>query len=197
MTTPASEARHTAGVWIFGYGSLVSPESFGRTLGRPLAPGRDFFEAELAGYGRRWNYGVMHTQGVWTDPTGAEHDRTIVALGVVADAAESVNGVVGWVAAGELAPLDHRERVYDRVDVTESITTARTLPFDAPVQVYVPRAEAIEHYRSARDAGLAAVDHDYWTRVDTAFRALGGDQHARYHASTPPPDVPIVPLARR
>ena len=28
-----------SGLWVFGYGSLVSPESFGRTLGRELVPG--------------------------------------------------------------------------------------------------------------------------------------------------------------
>ena len=57
-----------AGRWVFGYGSLVSPTSFGATLGRELRPGRDLFEAELVDYGRRWNYGVMHTEGTTTEP---------------------------------------------------------------------------------------------------------------------------------
>src|SRR5690349_8504669 len=109
-----------SGVWVFGYGSLVSPESFGRTLGRPLRMGVDVHPAELAGYGRRWNYGVLHV----TARTDSERSlpRTIVALGIVESESESVNGVIGWVEHGELVELDRRERHYDRVDVTDQVT---------------------------------------------------------------------------
>lgn len=186
-----------AGVWVFGYGSLVSPASFGKTLGRELRPGRDLFEAELAGFGRRWNYGVMHTAASWVDDDGRAHDRTIVALGVVPSADETINGVIGWVGADELPALDRRERTYDRVDVTPAVTTVGDgAAFDSPVMVYVPRRAAIDHYEQARDAGTAAIEQRYWNLVDDAFRGLGPDQHARYHATTPAPDIPILPLAR-
>lgn len=186
-----------SGLWVFGYGSLVSPASFGRTLGRELRPGIDVFEADLAGFGRRWNYGVMHSVGVWTDDEGAEHERTIVALGVVESAGETVNGVVGYVELDELTDLDRRERHYDRVDVADRTTVHADHGIDGSIMVYVPKREPIEHYQRARDAGTAAVDERYWSLVDGAFAALGPDRHARYHATTPPPDVPIVPLARR
>ena len=51
--------------WVFGYGSLVDPESLGRTLGRQVTPDVDFLAAELTGWGRRWNYGVGHVAGTW------------------------------------------------------------------------------------------------------------------------------------
>ena len=186
-----------SGLWVFGYGSLVSPESFGRTLGRELVPGIDFFDAELTGFGRRWNYGVLHSTGVWIDDEGAEHDRTIVALGLVESPAESVNGVVGWVDVDELTDLDRRERHYARVDVVATTTVRTDHTIDGSIMVYIPKPESIEHYERARDAGAAAVDQHYWDRVDAAFSALGPDRHARYHASTPAPDVPVVPLGRR
>lgn len=186
-----------SGLWVFGYGSLVSPASFGRTLGRELRPGIDFFEAELAGFGRRWNYGVMHSVGVFTDDEGAEHERTIVALGVVESAGETVNGVVGYVELDELTELDRRERHYDRIDVVAATTVHTDHTIDGSIMVYVPKAESVEHYERARNAGTAAVGHDYWSRVDAAFAALGPDRHERYHATTPPPDVPIVALGRR
>jgi cation transport regulator ChaC len=190
-----------SGLWVFGYGSLVSPDSFARTLGRELRPGIDFFEAELTGFGRRWNYGVMHSVGVWIDEAGDEHERTIVALGVVESAAESVNGVVGYVELDELTDLDRRERHYDRVDVADR-TTVHTdghadKHIDGSIMVYVPKRESIEHYERARDAGTAAVEAGYWSLVDAAFAALGPEQRTRYHATTPRPDVPIVPLIRR
>ena len=112
------------GVWVFGYGSLVSPSSFSATIGRELQPGVDFFAAEVAGLGRRWNYGVLHSSASGPGPDGTMVDYTLVALGVVDAADETVNGVVGWVAADELELLDHRERHYDRLDVTDG--TANT-----------------------------------------------------------------------
>ena len=184
------------GVWVFGYGSLVSPASFGRTLGRELLPGHDVFEAELAGFGRRWNYGVMHTAASWVDDDGRTHERTIVALGVVPSADETINGVIGWVGADELPALDRRERTYDRVDVTPAVTAVDGAPVNAPVVVYVPRRAAIDHYERARDAGTAAIEERYWNLVDDAFRTLGPDHHARYHATTLAPDIPILPLVR-
>ena len=127
------------GVWIFGYGSLVDPSSFGATLGRALRPGVDFFEAELAGFGRRWNYGVMHVSASGRGPEGDEVEYTIVALGIVRAPDETVNGVVGWVTHDELALLDHRERHYDRIDVTADTTVHGAQDFSGPVAVYYPR----------------------------------------------------------
>ena len=114
-----------SGCWVFGYGSLVDPSSFGATIGRELRPGIDFLEAELVGFGRRWNYGVLHASASGPGPGGITIDYTLVALGVVRAEDESVNGVVGWVEEDELALLDRRERHYDRVDVTDRTTVHR------------------------------------------------------------------------
>lgn len=182
-----------SGIWIFGYGSLVSPESFGHTLRRTIVPGVDFHEARLSGYGRRWNYGVMTRTASSTEADGTRRVWTIVALGLIEAHGESVNGVIGWVDSDELAALDRRERNYDRVDVSDSVV-AGGVEVAAPVMTYVPRDEPIAHYRAARDRGTAAVEQRYWDLVDRAFAALGTEQHGAYHASTPAPDVPIVTM---
>ena len=184
-----------SGWWVFGYGSLVSPTSFGATLGRALRPGVDFFEAELTGFGRRWNYGVLHTMGASAEPDGTTRDWTIVALGVVPADVEAVNGVVGWVSGDELARLDHRERHYDRVDVTALSRVAGDV--SGRVVTYVPRAEAQQHFERARGEGRAAIERRYWDLVDAAFASLGAEQRATYHATTPDPGLPIVELERR
>jgi cation transport regulator ChaC len=186
-----------SGQWVFGYGSLVDPSSFSATIGRELQLGVDFFEAEVAGLGRRWNYGVMHLTAFGPGPGGATIDYTLVALGVVRAATETVNGVVGWVEPDEVALLDRRERHYDRIDVTDRTTVHRAHDVSAPVAVYVPRHAAIERYQRARDAGRAAIEQRYWDLVDRAFAAFGPDAHARYHGSTPAPDVPVLSLSRR
>ena len=185
--------------WVFGYGSLVSPTSFGATLGRVLRPGVDFLEAEVEGFGRRWNYGVMHTEGVSIDADGSTRTWTIVALGVVPAVGEQVNGIVARVDDRELARLDRRERHYDRVEVTSRTTVHAAAPAvgSDTIVTYVPRREARRHHESARDAGTAAVEQRYWDLVDGAFAALGPDRRARYHATTPGPGIPIVDLQRR
>lgn len=186
-----------AGCWVFGYGSLVSPASFGATVGRELRPGRDFFEAELAGFGRRWNYGVRHTAGATAHHDGSTRTWTIVALGLVESAVESVNGVIGWVDDAELVALDRRERYYDRVEVTASVDVVDAAAVSGPIVTYVPRPEARRHYEDARDRSVAAVEQRYWDLVDGAFLALGEDRRRRYHATTPPPDVPVLAMDRR
>lgn len=185
-----------SGVWVFGYGSLVSPASFGHTLGRAPRPGTDFFEAEVAGYGRRWNYALMHSVGETIGDRHPDQTWTIVALGVVESQHETVNGIVAWVEEHELVALDRRESQYDRVEVTASATVHHGGELDGPVVTYVPRREPQALYEWARDRGRAAVEQRYWDLVDGAFADLGEDRRKRYHATTPPPDIPIVPMER-
>jgi cation transport regulator ChaC len=180
--------------WVFGYGSLVSPWPLGQTLGREVVAGDGWHEAVVRGWARRWNYGAAHVVGRWRDPHGVDHERTIVALGVTADAAGWANGVVVRVDAAELARLDQRERSYDRIDV--SATTETDGPLDGPVVTYVPSRSAIDRYERARDAGLAAIEQRYWNLVTGAFQALGADRLRGFEASTPPPDVPVLELQR-
>lgn len=175
--------------WVFGYGSLVSPASLARTIGRTAVLGVDAEVADLRGYGRRWNYGSVSFVGDWMSSVGRPVVAgTIVALGVVESAGESVSGVINLVTDEELAGLDQRERNYDRVDVTDCVEAdgARR------IVTYVPRRSSIERYELARDAGTAAVRRSYWDLVDDAFAELGQQAVERYRASTPSPDVPVV-----
>ncbi len=185
-----------SGVWVFGYGSLVSPDSFGQTLGRRPRLGVDFFEAEISGFGRRWNYGSLRATGRAPDDSGVVREWAIVALGVTRAAGETVNGVIGWVSNDELVGLDRREAYYDRVDVSMVASVIGPIEIASPIVTYVPRTEPVERYERARDRGEAAVDRRYFDLVDAAFADLGADRRERYHATTPAPDIPILALQR-
>jgi cation transport regulator ChaC len=191
----ADHGRAGGATWVFGYGSLVDPQSLGNTLRRSVTIGVDFVEAELQGWGRRWNYGVGHVVGAWRTTDGRSvDDGVIVALGLVASESERTNGIVARVTPDELAFLDHRERDYDRVDVTERVVASVPLVGRDRVVTYVPRPSAIARYEAGRDAGRAGIRSTYWGMVDSAFAVLGPDRVNQYRSSTPDPDVPVVAM---
>ncbi|RLE25152.1 MAG: hypothetical protein DRJ50_03455 [Actinobacteria bacterium] len=183
----------TFSTWVFGYGSLVSPASMARTIGRVVDPTTEFAIAHLHGYGRRWNYGSLHRRGDWSDDGMEVTQGLIVSLGLEESTDESCNGAAIRVTADELAQLDWRERDYERTDVTDHVELdGRTIA--GRIVTYVPRVSAVDRYEQARDRGRAAVEQRYWDLVHTAFDALGSGHRERF-SSTPAPDVPVVDIA--
>ena len=175
-------------VWVFGYGSLVSPASVARTIGRDVVVGQGFEPATLDGFGRRWNYGSLRQRADWQAEHGPVRGGVVVSLGLVAAPGEWANGVVVAVNSAELAELDRRESDYDQVDVTDLMRTAHR----APVVTFVPRVSAIERYERHRTAMTAAIRAGYVELVEGAFEMLGGTELADYRTTTPDPDVPVV-----
>jgi cation transport regulator ChaC len=182
----------SASTWVFGYGSLVSPASLARTLGRGGGDIRAT-PAELIGFGRRWNYGSLTLRGSWRHHDVLV-DGIVISLGLESAEAETCNGVVVQVTDDELARLDWRERDYQRTDVTEQIRTGGdcAAAVDGQVVTYVPRPSAVERYLAARDDGRAAVRLAYWDLVHDAFSRLGHTALDRFTSHTPAPDVPIA-----
>lgn len=182
------------GVWVFGYGSLVSPESMTRTIERRVQRDDGFRSAFLNGYGRRWNYGSMRQRGDWHGPFGEVRDGIVVSLGLEAAGHERTNGAIVRVSGDELARLDWRESDYEQTDVTDLIDVEHGA-VDGRVVTYVPRASAIERYRTAHRDRRAAVRRSYVDLVRAAFEKLGDHHLDEYVAGTPDPDVPVVDFA--
>lgn len=175
-------------VWVFGYGSLVSPASIGVTVQREVTPGDGFEAAVLDGYGRRWNYGSLRQRADWHGDHGPVEGGIVVSLGVAKASGEWANGAIIEVSADELAHLDRRESDYDRVDVSDAIRDND----GRAIVTYVPRPSAIARYERHRDEHTAAVRAGYVQLVEAAFESLGGSHLDDYRATTPTPDVPVV-----
>jgi len=132
-------------LFVFGYGSLVSPESLAATLGRRL----DLEAAELRGWQRAWNVGSdkeSHPERTFRLADGTEYEGLTVVLGL--EPGERCAGSVFAVTDADLALLDVRERNYDRVDVTDQITWARR-PENCTIYTYTPKTTAIERLVAA------------------------------------------------
>lgn len=171
--------------FVFGYGSLVDPESVQASLGREAAPG-DRFVTRLQGFCRQWNvaahsdmrpeYLLLHEQRPWSG--------WIVFLGLQEAADQEVLGAVFRVSDEELASLDHREASYTRVAVGDLLSPGVPWATDEPVFTYVPTVAAVQAAQQVGSAGVVMAR--YMRLIDRAFRTLGPDGYAEHVASLPP-----------
>lgn len=182
--------------WVFAYGSLAAE------------PVRGAFPAALAGHRRRWGVAMDNRRDLpgykWyrLRATGERPAVHVAFLDLVADTDgdATVNGLCLPVDATALALLDARERNYERIDVSALIAAGPPEPdagagADAApaaackrgrVWAYAGRADARERLARGVREGSAVVSQEYVDDVEHGFRRLGGDQLARYRATTDP-----------
>jgi cation transport regulator ChaC len=132
-------------LFVFGYGSLVSPESVESTLGRRL----DLDDAELRGWQRAWNVGSdkeSHPERTFRLADGTEYEGLTVVLGL--EPGDRCTGSVFAVTDEDLALLDVRERNYDRTDVTDQVAWA-SRPENCTIYAYTPKKTAIAKIAAA------------------------------------------------
>ena len=189
--------EQTRDLWVFAYGSLVTPSEIERTIGRPINATLEYCTANLLGYRRTWNAGMRNCHADPTDkhyelPDGTRPDRTISALGIVPDPDSSVNGVVFRVTRGELAALDGRERRYRRVQCSHQIVS--DLPILGQVFTYTPLESAMSLSTASRGDGSDAISENYKLLVERGFESLSPEAFAAYVASTDVPTSPVMPL---
>jgi hypothetical protein len=176
---------------VFGYASLVSPQSAAETLGRPVEPAA---LARLRGHARGWTVGRDNTA---TEKTFARPDGSVphhcLGLNVTpGGGATAPNGVLIEVSEAELDRLDLRELRFHRTEVTaaieaEPLAGVEAGDFDA---VFAYRARPENHFPvPPPDAIVIAT---YPRLVEAAFAALGPEQLELYGASTAPPPVEVT-----
>ena len=115
----------------------------------------------------------------------------VAFLDLFDDPAATTHGVCVTVNEAQLAVIDHRERNYERIDITDTVEPAR-----GTVWAYVGSAEGRDRLGRARDAGRAVVSRDYLRRTRASFAALGDDARADFEASSAVGDLPVWDLER-
>jgi cation transport regulator ChaC len=173
---------------LFGYGSLVLPESASMTLGRPVGELRP---AELHGWKRRFS---QKRDNLTCEKTfeceGGRRPEWILGLNVERghDDTGPVNGVVIELTEAELDRLDIREIRYDRVDVTE-LVAGEGLP--ERIVTYTAKA----HHFAPDPPDDAIILAAYARAVEEGFDALGPGHLDAYLATTGPYPVELLEAA--
>ena len=167
-------------VGLFGYGSLVLPESAELTLGRPVG---EPATALLRGWNRRFS---QKRDNLTCEKTfecdGGRRPEWILGLNVEEgeDDAGPVNGVVIDLTEEELDRLDIREIRYDRVDVTGSLEGD-----GLPERIVTYKAK--EFHFAPRPPEDSIILATYAAAVESGFEALGPGELDHYLATTPYP----------
>jgi hypothetical protein len=170
---------------LFGYGSLVLPESASMTLGREVETMRP---AQLRGWKRRFSQGRDNLTCEKTfECSGGRRPEWILGLNVEEgeDEAGPVNGVVIELSEAELDRLDIREIRYDRVEVTDLVDGE-----GLPDRIVTYTAKDF-HFKPEppEDAVILAT---YAAAVEQGFDLLGAGELDRYRRTTGPHPVELV-----
>jgi len=171
---------------LFAYGSLVSPDSAARTLGRVVEASPPL---RLSGWRRRWstmrdNHACEKTFARRSDGSLPGH---VLGLNLEpsGDPDEAPNGVLLELGEEELERLDVRELRYDRFALGEGIERPGHLE-----EVYSYRAKPAHH--APQPPGDAIVIASYASFVESAFEALGAGQRELFLATTGAPPVEVA-----
>jgi hypothetical protein len=165
---------------LFGYGSLVLPESASMTLGRPVTELRP---ARLHDWRRRFS---QRRDNLTCEKTfecdGSWRPEWILGLNVEEgeDDAGPVNGVVIELSEAELDRLDIREIRYDRVDVAASVAGE-----DLPERIVTYKAK--DFHFAPEPPEDAVILRTYAEAVEKGFEQLGDGELDHYLATTPYP----------
>lgn len=168
---------------LFAYGSLVSPASAERTLGRPVEHAA---QARLPGWRRRWS---QLRDNLSTEKTFAHAETGVVPTHCVGlnlerdPGAPGPNGVLLEVSEPELERLAIREIRYDRTDVTDEAGS----DFDRVV-TFIAKPENFAPTPPAGAVVLAA----YVRAVEGAFGTLGADQLELFRETTGAIPVEVI-----
>jgi cation transport regulator ChaC len=170
---------------LFGYGSLVLPESASMTLGRPAG---EMPLARLHDWRRRFSQRRDNLTCEKTfECSGGRRPEWVLGLNVEQgeDDAGPVNGVVIELTEAELDRLDIREIRYDRVDVTDSVEGE-----DLPERIVTYSAK--EFHFAPEPPADAVILATYAAAVERGFETLGHGELEHYLASTGPYPVERV-----
>jgi hypothetical protein len=157
--------------YIFGYGSLIVPESATKTLGRKIYD-KDVLLGDIKDYSRLWNLVVqviLHNQQ-------SDNIVNAVFLNIQKHQGKVINGALLQVTENELIKLDIREKQYQRIDITNNVLTY--LSGESVIFTYVGKSEfLVNNYTKPR------ILKEYLNVIER-IQYWGKDFYDRFNSTT-------------
>jgi len=122
--------------------------------------------------------------------SGKRADVYVTFLNIRPCPDESVSGVLFKVDSQQLEKLDSRERNYNRIDITQSLS----IKIAGRAWVYIGKREAESRYKSGLADGSAVISQSYYEVVYNAYLTRGEHVAADYLRTTDAPSVPLMDL---
>lgn len=157
-------------MYLFGYGSLLSPESVARTLDRAI-PVASTKQAELSGYKRTWTARIP----VWISSDRPKQCVTALFLDLSVDPNSCCNGVLIKVTEDDLRKYDLRESGYVRTSVRVGTIDGDVAAIAYIVSVNRKSSEGVilEDYVEAIRQGLSYYPADFVTAFWRSTESIG------------------------
>lgn len=155
---------------VFGYGSLLDPESIARTLPAFAGRGYALLPAAVRGWKRTWT-AVLPNWDATPRGGGAPPD-SIAYMNVEPGEDAEALGIVFPVTEEELEALRERESIYTPVEITDRVVYLRREPPRGLHALPVLTFTAAHPWRSGGNWGVVGVRADYRALIRRASRAL-------------------------
>ena len=171
--------------YVFGFGSLVDPSSFSKSIKREEWFVENFPLATLKDYKRVWDVAMDNDRsilGYKRYKTIEEYPHCFVTfLNIKPSETDEVIGTIVEVNKDEFALLIKMEKNYFPKNVTESIVHS---PIDGSVFAFIGTSEAKKRFNSRTQHKPAVISKSYFELVENAYRSRGKVAYANYLSTT-------------
>ena len=172
-------------IYIFGYGSLVNSEKLKAFLGVKELHKKTQF-TYIRGYSRSWDVAMDNSINLpnykfYISKDNQERENIFVSfLNIQKSPQKSVYGILFPIEKESLPLMDKRERNYNRVNITGSISNLDSLDKEDIVYTYIGKKDANERYRKGKKENRVFVSKDYYDDILSSFKKFNGSFYDEY-----------------
>lgn len=167
-------------VAVIGYGSLLSVESVGRTLGTNYT--RPFYTCQVNGWKRSWNTSMPNRAFYYLENDARIYPQKIIYLNACPERESSINCAIFVLKLQELKLFNEREWIYNAEIVTDFISGVSIV--GGNTIMYTSRPEYLVD--NVRDPHIAAIRSSYLKILGNALKTIDHSFNMEYERTTDP-----------
>ncbi|MCP4352050.1 MAG: gamma-glutamylcyclotransferase [Desulfobacterales bacterium] len=153
--------------YVFGYGSLMHPESAFKTLSSQQ---QEFIPARLTGYRRTWT-AITHNR-LKIETADGKIPTFLAYMNIEKDLEDFALGVIISVSDDDIKALDVREEMYIRLDVTDHIGIINEKKWNLPENARVFTYISFSSIPKDQFENDTAIRNDYIQLIENASKQI-------------------------